>query len=87
MPKFGLGVFQTDNKKTIINSITDIGYRHIDTAACYGNEDIVGQAVIEAGKAGVKREDIFVTTKMWFNDYHCIYFIPNLNWILKYYII
>ena len=70
MPKFGLGVFETENKKTILKSITDIGYRHIDTADYYENEDIVGQAIAEAVKCGIPREEIFVTTKLWLNNYH-----------------
>lgn len=41
------------------------GYRHIDAAYCYGNEDEVGQGLKEAFDSGIKREDIFVTTKLW----------------------
>lgn len=41
------------------------GYRHIDAAYVYGNEEEVGQGLAEAFKAGIKREDIFVTTKIW----------------------
>ena len=43
-----------------------VGYRHIDAALCYGNENEVGQGIKEAIDSGiVKREDLFVTTKLW----------------------
>ena len=42
-----------------------IGYRHIDAAAVYGNEKEVGQGIAAAMKAGIKREDIFITSKLW----------------------
>jgi len=42
-----------------------VGYKHIDCAYCYGNEDEIGAGLAAAFKAGVKREDIFVTTKLW----------------------
>ncbi len=45
------------------------GYRLIDCAYCYANEDEVGQGLAEAFKAGVRREDIFVVTKVW-NTYN-----------------
>ncbi|KAJ4169566.1 Glycerol 2-dehydrogenase (NADP(+)), partial [Fusarium falciforme] len=43
------------------------GYQHIDTAAIYRNEDQVGQAIKDSG---VPREEIFVTTKLWWHKYH-----------------
>lgn len=42
-----------------------VGYRHIDAAYVYGNEDEVGEGLAEAFKSGLKREDVFVTTKLW----------------------
>lgn len=42
-----------------------IGYKHIDAAFVYGNEDEVGEGLAEGFKSGIKREDIFVTTKLW----------------------
>lgn len=65
MPYFGLGVWRTKEGEEVINSVLyalRAGYRHIDTAAVYGNEEGVGQAIRESG---VPREEIFVTTKVW----------------------
>jgi diketogulonate reductase-like aldo/keto reductase len=42
-----------------------VGYTHIDCAYCYGNEDEVGEGLKEAFDSGIKREDIFITTKLW----------------------
>ncbi len=65
IPCIGFGTWQTPNGETAINSVKaalKAGYRHIDTAACYGNEASVGQAIKESG---VPREEIFVTSKVW----------------------
>lgn len=65
IPCIGFGTWQTPNGETAINSVKaalKAGYRHIDTAACYGNESSVGQAIKESG---VPREEIFVTSKVW----------------------
>lgn len=65
IPCIGFGTWQTPNGETAINSVKaalKAGYRHIDTAACYGNEASVGQAI---KKSGVPREEIFVTSKVW----------------------
>jgi diketogulonate reductase-like aldo/keto reductase len=73
MPNFGLGVFKADDavvKEVVTKSITELGYRHIDTAAIYANEKIVGEAIADAIETGVKREDLFVTTKLWTSDYN-----------------
>lgn len=68
MPLFGLGVFQiTDQvqcKETVLHAL-DIGYRMIDTAACYGNEQAVGTAI---QKSGIPRKDIFISSKVWIQD-------------------
>lgn len=69
MPIIGFGTWQTpsgDVAKTSVMNALEAGYRHIDTAAIYGNEVSVGEGIIESG---VKREDIFLTTKLW-NDAH-----------------
>ncbi len=69
IPLFGLGTFRNDNGKQAIDSILyalEIGYRHIDTAAMYGNEEEVGKAVCESG---ISRDEIFVTTKLWNSDH------------------
>ncbi|MFD5818420.1 aldo/keto reductase [Streptomyces sp. NPDC127038] len=68
MPALGLGVFQTppDETRAAVTAALDLGYRHLDTAAAYGNEREVGQAI--AGSP-VPRDEIFVETKIWISDY------------------
>ncbi|GHA49636.1 glyoxal reductase [Salinimicrobium marinum] len=69
MPVLGLGVYKAKNGQQVINAIhyaLDAGYRHIDTASFYNNEEGVGEAI---RKGNVAREEIFVTTKVW-NDDH-----------------
>ncbi|MEV6703146.1 aldo/keto reductase [Streptomyces sp. NPDC051453] len=68
MPGLGLGVFQTppDETQNAVRAALDLGYRHIDTAAAYGNEREVGQAIRDSA---VPRDDIFVETKIWISDY------------------
>ncbi|WP_331750041.1 aldo/keto reductase (plasmid) [Streptomyces longwoodensis] len=68
MPALGLGVFQTPPDETIaaVTAALELGYRHIDTAAAYGNEREVGQALRDSG---IPREEIFVETKIWISDY------------------
>ncbi|XP_022747814.1 NADP-dependent D-sorbitol-6-phosphate dehydrogenase-like [Durio zibethinus] len=72
LPMVGLGVWRMEGKDIrdlIINSIK-IGYRHFDCAADYGNEAEVGEALSEAFRIGlVKREDLFITTKLWNTDH------------------
>ena len=65
MPYLGLGVFQSKEGDEVYNAVLaaiEAGYRHIDTAAIYGNEVGVGRAIKDSG---IKREDIFITTKLW----------------------
>lgn len=66
MPIIALGVWQSgkDTKQAVLDALK-AGYHHIDTAACYGNEKAVGEAVKESG---IPREDIFITTKLWNDD-------------------
>ncbi|MEU9794686.1 aldo/keto reductase [Streptomyces sparsogenes] len=68
MPALGLGVFQTPPDETIaaVSAALELGYRHIDTAAAYGNEREVGQALRDSG---VPRDEVFVETKIWISDY------------------
>ncbi|WP_432100713.1 aldo/keto reductase [Streptomyces sp. WAC 04229] len=68
MPALGLGVFQTPPDETIaaVKDALELGYRHIDTAAAYGNEREVGRAVRDSG---VPRDEVFVETKIWISDY------------------
>ncbi|MGX1274648.1 aldo/keto reductase [Streptomyces phaeoluteigriseus] len=68
MPALGLGVFQTppDETRSAVTAALELGYRHIDTAAAYGNEREVGQAV---RASAVPRAEIFIETKIWISDY------------------
>ncbi|WP_313894440.1 aldo/keto reductase [Psychrobacillus sp.] len=68
MPGFGLGVFQVENDATadIVKNAIEVGYRSIDTAAIYGNEAGVGEGIRQAlASTGLKREDLFITSKVW----------------------
>ena len=65
VPMLGFGVWRVEDGPTCVAAVRnalDVGYRHIDTAAIYGNEKGVGQAIRESG---IPREDIFLTTKVW----------------------
>ncbi|WP_369297390.1 aldo/keto reductase [uncultured Neglectibacter sp.] len=67
MPILGYGVYQVTNdecERCVLDAI-DVGYRHIDTAQAYGNEEAVGNAV---KKCGVPREELFLTTKVWVSN-------------------
>ncbi|WAC66475.1 aldo/keto reductase [Agrococcus sp. SL85] len=66
IPQLGFGVFKVDPAETerIVTDALEAGYRHIDTAAIYGNEEGVGAAL---AKSGIARDELFVTTKLW-ND-------------------
>ncbi|WP_078411520.1 aldo/keto reductase [Priestia abyssalis] len=72
MPWFGLGVFKVEEGPKLINAVKSAikhGYRSIDTAAIYENEEGVGQAIREAiEETGISREDLFVTSKVWNAD-------------------
>ena len=68
IPCIGFGTWQTpsgDVARESVKAAIAAGYRHIDTAACYGNEADVGAGIRESG---VKREDIFLTTKHWITE-------------------
>ena len=68
LPAIGLGVFQTppDETTDAVETALQTGYRHIDTAAAYGNEREVGEGI---RRSGVPRDEIFVETKVWINDF------------------
>ncbi len=68
MPALGLGVFQTppDETRAAVQAALSTGYRHIDTAAAYGNEREVGEAIHASGLA---RDEVFIETKIWISDY------------------
>ena len=68
MPQIGLGTWQAKGDPVVqaVKDALEIGYRHIDTAYVYGNEKEVGEGLHAQVKAGiVKREDVFITTKVW----------------------
>src|SRR5436189_3385233 len=68
MPILGFGVFQMTDPEECERSVNEAigpGYRLIDTAASYGNEEAVGRAI---KRGGVPREELFVTTKLWIQD-------------------
>ncbi|VXC08862.1 aldo/keto reductase [Arthrobacter sp. 8AJ] len=68
MPALGLGVFQSPPEETTaaVQTALEVGYRHIDTAAAYGNEREVGEGI---RRAGLPREEVFIETKVWVSDY------------------
>lgn len=68
IPQLGFGVWQVENDKATpaVVKALEVGYRHIDTAAIYGNEEGVGKAIKDSG---IARDELFVTTKLW-NDSH-----------------
>ncbi|MBS4218294.1 aldo/keto reductase [Bacillus sp. FJAT-49711] len=72
MPWFGLGVFKVEEGPELVNTVKFAikhGYRSIDTAAIYENEEGVGQGIREGIKeAGISRKDLFVTSKVWNSD-------------------
>src|SRR5437016_972054 len=68
MPLLGFGVFQMTEAGECERSVAEairVGYRLIDTAAAYGNEEEVGRAI---NRSGIPREELFVTTKLWIED-------------------
>ena len=67
IPQLGFGVFKVDPDETerIVSDALEAGYRHIDTAAIYGNEEGVGRAI---AASGIPRDDLFITTKLWNSD-------------------
>jgi len=69
IPQLGFGTWQIPEGKAAYESVRyalEVGYRHIDTAAAYGNEESVGRAIRESG---IEREEIFLTTKLHNNDH------------------
>ncbi|GAB3602434.1 aldo/keto reductase [Microbacterium aureliae] len=68
IPQLGYGVFKVpaDDAERAVSEALELGYRHIDTAAIYGNEEGVGAAI---AASGIPREDLYITTKLW-NDRH-----------------
>ena len=68
MPILGFGVYQIpkgETKRCVLDAIK-VGYRSIDTAQSYFNEEEVGEAIVECG---ISREELFITTKVWIDNY------------------
>ncbi|MFS8976243.1 2,5-didehydrogluconate reductase DkgB [Cupriavidus necator] len=78
IPSFGVGTFRLTGQAAIdsVRNALDLGYRAVDTAQIYGNEADVGQAIAEAG---VKRDELFVTTKIWTANYAADKLVPSLR--------
>jgi 2,5-diketo-D-gluconate reductase A len=68
LPTIGLGVFQTPPEETsaAVETALRTGYRHVDTAAAYGNEREVGKGI---RRSGLPRDEVFIETKIWISDY------------------
>ncbi|ANJ26432.1 aldo/keto reductase [Agromyces aureus] len=67
IPQLGFGVFKVDPGETerIVSDALEVGYRHLDTARIYGNEEGVGRAI---AASGIPREQLYITTKLWNDD-------------------
>jgi len=78
IPSFGLGTFRLTGQAVIdsVKSALELGYRAIDTAQIYGNEADIGQAIAESG---VPRADLFLTTKIWVDNYAADKLVPSLR--------
>ncbi|KAI5070048.1 hypothetical protein GOP47_0014391 [Adiantum capillus-veneris] len=85
MPLVGLdtgsnGALPLDQRKAVISAAVEVGYRHFDTAKIYNSEGFLGEALKEAMEAGlVKREDLFVTSKLWCTDAYPDRVLPALR--------
>lgn len=78
IPAFGLGTFRLQGQ-VVIDSVrngVELGYRAIDTAQIYGNEADVGEAI---AASGVRRDDLFLTTKIWVENYARDKLVPSLE--------
>jgi 2,5-diketo-D-gluconate reductase B len=82
MPPLGLGTFRLQGRQAIdsVRNGLELGYRHIDTAQIYGNEEDVGSAL---DASGVARKDVFVTTKIWTENLGGDVLIPSLKESLR----
>ena len=78
MPVLGFGTFELDGRtvERMVPEVLELGYRHIDTAQVYGNEDAVGRGI---AASGVAREQVFVTTKVWVDRYEPSELRASLN--------
>ena len=73
MPQIGLGTYDSaegEIESVLKAAVLEHGYRMIDTAKVYCNEEQIGNTLQECFKEGIKREDLFIVTKLWRDDYH-----------------
>ncbi len=78
MPQLGMGTFRLEGD-TALNAVTDaldVGFRHVDTAQIYKNEELVGDAI---KTSGIARSDLFITTKVWYESLSEDKFIPSVH--------
>lgn len=82
IPQFGVGTFRLQGQVVVdsVRNALEVGYRAVDTAQIYGNEAEVGQAIAESG---VARSDLFITTKIWVDNYSRAKLIASLQDSLK----
>lgn len=86
MPALGLGTWKSAKGEVYaaVRTALEIGYRHFDCALLYGNEKEIGQAFADALKEGVvKREELWVTSKLWNNSHQKQYVLPSIQTSLK----
>lgn len=86
MPALGLGTWKSAKGEvyTAVKTAIEIGYRHFDCALVYGNEQEIGQAFADAMKEGmVKREELWITSKLWNNSHEKQYILPSIKTTLK----
>ncbi|KAJ4817943.1 NAD(P)-linked oxidoreductase superfamily protein [Rhynchospora pubera] len=89
MPVMGLGTFEhpfdPEKAKTAVLEAIKIGYRHFDTASLYGSEGALGEAIAEAVQLGLieSRNDVFITSKLWWNDNHPDLVLPAIRSSLR----
>lgn len=82
MPAIALGTYKLQGEactEAVRMALVEAGYRHIDTASMYQNEAAIGAGLSQAFSQGVARKDVFVTTKLWCNDYAAEQMRPALQ--------
>ena len=70
IPSIGLGTAKHLSKEAMVQAVMENGYTHLDTAKRYKNEEIVGEAIQECLSQGKKREELYICTKLWHDDYN-----------------
>src|SRR5229473_8172453 len=82
VPSIGLGTYGLRGKECeqSVETALSLGYRHIDTARMYDNEDAIGLAL---KKAAIPRDELFITTKVWPSDFSRRWFIPSVEKSLR----